>query len=314
MDYDAFGMLINGTGNTPVNHLYAGEYFDEDLQMYYNRARYFNQATGRFFTLDSYPGNKTEPLSLHKYVYTNDNPVNGIDPSGKMTLIETSILVLGVLALAALATQATQLTRLNRLRVRPFPFTDPYGDYLEKLKEKLQNPTSPSPAPIPGPEPEPEQEYIDVLPDLDDVIRNGFGAVNLDTGTATALISVRGDALVVQTIIRAEKRGRQMVMCETAYREFIDGVNRLAGPLERFNATTLLAQIQVIPDTPSARALALPNTRRMGMNDKIIFGTGDSLGLRTYSSDANFVSAAASHGVTFIPRPFIHPGVQFGRF
>jgi len=37
-DYDAFGNLINSTGSTPNNCLFAGEQFDPALGVYYNRA------------------------------------------------------------------------------------------------------------------------------------------------------------------------------------------------------------------------------------------------------------------------------------
>ena len=80
--YDAFGTIITNTGTTLNNYLYAGQQFDSDLGLYYNRARYLNTGTGRFFTADSYNGNNEDPLSLHKYLYGADNPVNGIDPSG----------------------------------------------------------------------------------------------------------------------------------------------------------------------------------------------------------------------------------------
>src|SRR5262249_14367852 len=40
-DYDAFGNLINRTGTTPNNFLFAGEQFDPALGIYYNRARYY---------------------------------------------------------------------------------------------------------------------------------------------------------------------------------------------------------------------------------------------------------------------------------
>ena len=33
-------------------------------------------------TMDTYQGNTQDPLSLHKYLYVSDNPVNGVDPSG----------------------------------------------------------------------------------------------------------------------------------------------------------------------------------------------------------------------------------------
>ena len=55
-DYDAFGNLINSTGTTPNNYLFAGEQFDPDLNLYYNRARYLDTRVGRFWGMDSYEG------------------------------------------------------------------------------------------------------------------------------------------------------------------------------------------------------------------------------------------------------------------
>jgi hypothetical protein len=42
-----------------------------------------NPSTGRFHTMDTYEGDNGQPLTLHKYVYAADNPVNNIDPSGE---------------------------------------------------------------------------------------------------------------------------------------------------------------------------------------------------------------------------------------
>ena len=55
-DYDAFGNLIHSTGATPNNYLFSGEQYDPDLYLYYNRARYLNVATGRFWTMDAFEG------------------------------------------------------------------------------------------------------------------------------------------------------------------------------------------------------------------------------------------------------------------
>jgi RHS repeat-associated protein len=49
-DYDAFGNLIHSTGTTPNNYLFAGEQFDPELGLYYNRARYRNVSTGGWRT------------------------------------------------------------------------------------------------------------------------------------------------------------------------------------------------------------------------------------------------------------------------
>jgi RHS repeat-associated protein len=80
--YDAYGILIASTGTTTNNYLYRGEQFDPDLKLYYQRARYLNAETGRFWTQDTYEGSPGTPASLHKYLYANSDPVGGWDPSG----------------------------------------------------------------------------------------------------------------------------------------------------------------------------------------------------------------------------------------
>ncbi|HEY6370703.1 MAG TPA: RHS repeat-associated core domain-containing protein, partial [Candidatus Sulfotelmatobacter sp.] len=82
-DYDAFGNLIHSTGSTPNNYLFSGEQYDPDLSLYYNRARYLNVSTGRFWTMDTYEGDLESPLSLHKYLYTWADPVDHRDPKGR---------------------------------------------------------------------------------------------------------------------------------------------------------------------------------------------------------------------------------------
>ena len=80
--YDAFGNLIAGLPTPSTAYLFCGEQFDPDLGFYYLRARYLNPQTGRFWTMDTYEGNNEDPLSLHKYLYCQGNPVDNDDPSG----------------------------------------------------------------------------------------------------------------------------------------------------------------------------------------------------------------------------------------
>jgi RHS repeat-associated protein len=82
-DYDAFGNLLHSTGTTPNNYLFSGEQFDPDLHLYYNRARYLNVTTGRFWTMDTFEGDASVPISLHKYLYASTDPVNRVDPEGQ---------------------------------------------------------------------------------------------------------------------------------------------------------------------------------------------------------------------------------------
>jgi hypothetical protein len=56
-----------------------------------SRARMYQANTGRFVTMDTFEGNQQDPLSLHKYLYCHDNPVNGTDPSGLLVVIRTRV-------------------------------------------------------------------------------------------------------------------------------------------------------------------------------------------------------------------------------
>ena len=86
--YDAFGNLISSTGSTENHYRYCGEQFDETTGLYYLRARYMNPSVGTFISMDSYEGSIDDPVSLHKYLYCNSDPVNNYDPSGYNTLAE----------------------------------------------------------------------------------------------------------------------------------------------------------------------------------------------------------------------------------
>src|ERR1035438_5862530 len=70
---------------------YRGEQYDSDLGLYYLRARYYNPATGRFLSRDPLDGNTIDPTSLHKYLYANGDPVNGIDPRGLGESVEFAL-------------------------------------------------------------------------------------------------------------------------------------------------------------------------------------------------------------------------------
>ena len=84
--YDAFGNLLKSTGSTKNCYRYCGEQFDETSGLYYLRARYMDTSTGRFISQDTYQGTINDPVSLHKYLYANANPVTYSDPSGYVSL------------------------------------------------------------------------------------------------------------------------------------------------------------------------------------------------------------------------------------
>ncbi|MBL4827248.1 MAG: hypothetical protein JKY66_05980 [Spongiibacteraceae bacterium] len=102
-DYEAFGEVLNQTGTTKNNYKFTGEQYDDDLNQYYLRARYYDPNNGRFRSMDSFSGWEEDPATLHKYLYANVDPVNGIDPSGYFTLSGFSAGYSGFGALSTIA-------------------------------------------------------------------------------------------------------------------------------------------------------------------------------------------------------------------
>ena len=94
--YDAFGNLISSVGNTKNDFLFAGEQFDPVTGLYYLRARYMNPTVGTFISMDSNDGSIDDPVSLHKYLYANSNPVMYSDPIGQKFLALKILAILGI--------------------------------------------------------------------------------------------------------------------------------------------------------------------------------------------------------------------------
>jgi len=81
--YDVFGGLRKRTGNNGQQFRFAGEQTDAELRLIYLRARYYDSQLGRFIDRDTYPGIVINPRSLNRFTYSQNNPVNLIDPDGK---------------------------------------------------------------------------------------------------------------------------------------------------------------------------------------------------------------------------------------
>jgi RHS repeat-associated protein len=65
----------------------------------YMRARYYSPSIGRFLNKDPIQVNYWQLNQfLNRYVYTDDNPINRIDPEGKIFLVPAFIVVVKVVA------------------------------------------------------------------------------------------------------------------------------------------------------------------------------------------------------------------------
>ena len=97
--YDPFGEITavthDGTAKTPLeaqndNGLsdndvlwgYNGEEYIEEVGLQYLRQRHYSPETGTFTSQDTNEGDLTNPLSQNRYIYAENDPVNGNDLGG----------------------------------------------------------------------------------------------------------------------------------------------------------------------------------------------------------------------------------------
>jgi RHS repeat-associated protein len=93
--YDAYGNLLGSAVGVlnppPTKILFTGQVFDPNLILHYLRSRFYDPKTGRFEQMDGFVGDLSDPQTLQKFIYTEEDPVNMTDPSGFAPQIKPSI-------------------------------------------------------------------------------------------------------------------------------------------------------------------------------------------------------------------------------
>jgi RHS repeat-associated protein len=89
--YRPFGELypspdFEETVNNPFK--FTGQFYDFEINEYYLRARMYDPHIGRFTARDPVRGKFKEPLTLHRYLYCLNNPINRVDISGEESYLE----------------------------------------------------------------------------------------------------------------------------------------------------------------------------------------------------------------------------------
>lgn len=79
--YDSFGKLTVSTGTLSNQFQYTARELDSEIDVYFYRARYYDQSIGRFLSED--PSGFRAGLNF--FAYTNNSPVNATDPTGLRT-------------------------------------------------------------------------------------------------------------------------------------------------------------------------------------------------------------------------------------
>jgi RHS repeat-associated protein len=89
--YDAFGNIRSQGGGTGNSFTYTGEQFDPEAALVFLRARYYDPQIGRFVSKDSFPGFARQTQTVNRYLYTLNNPITAVDPSGHFNIRQVGV-------------------------------------------------------------------------------------------------------------------------------------------------------------------------------------------------------------------------------
>jgi len=85
---NAGGMDISASPVLRTSFTYTGREWEEDVGLFYYRARWYDPSVGRFLQEDSDPGQVVSPITvINKYIYIGNNPILGTDPTGEFVFL-----------------------------------------------------------------------------------------------------------------------------------------------------------------------------------------------------------------------------------
>ena len=89
--YDAYGKRL-GEGTDTIETIYnpfqfTGQWYDAEIGQYYLRARQYDPQLLRFTSRDPVFGGYEDPMTLHRYLYCANDPINRIDPKGEFLMM-----------------------------------------------------------------------------------------------------------------------------------------------------------------------------------------------------------------------------------
>jgi RHS repeat-associated protein len=106
--YSPYGMNAGEQGSTHNPFRYVGQYgvMEEENGFLFMRARFYDPVTKRFLSKDPVKGYVHAPITLNRYVYTENNPVLHNDPDGE--IIITGSIIAGLVIKAAITWAANK--------------------------------------------------------------------------------------------------------------------------------------------------------------------------------------------------------------
>ena len=122
--YKPFGQEY-ATSGSYASLKYTGQWRDSNTGLYYLYRRFYDPDLGRFLSPDPILGHLTVPQSLDRYLYTVNNPLRYVDPTGEDSWSPFALIG------AALNAAGQALSKIN-----PVDLLDMKEDYWKQESKK----------------------------------------------------------------------------------------------------------------------------------------------------------------------------------
>jgi len=104
----------------------------------------------------------------------------------------------------------------------------------------------------------------------------------------------------IKPILENLFRDKELMVCRTAYNNFMNIIDVIGGPKETQRAQELLKKVQIVDDVTTGRIIELRLGGKIKDRSRLIFATGESMKSITVSANEGFVRAARMQVNIFI--------------
>lgn len=85
---------------------------------------------------------------------------------------------------------------------------------------------------------------------------------------------------------------KELIICQTAYSNFMNIIDVIGGPKETLRAHELLKKVQIVDDITTGRVMQLRLGGKIKDRSRLVFATGENMKSITVSANEGFVRAA----------------------
>lgn len=104
----------------------------------------------------------------------------------------------------------------------------------------------------------------------------------------------------IKPILENVFRDKELIICRTAYNNFMNIIDVIGGPKETQRAHELLKRVRIVDDVTTGRIMELRLGGKIKDRSRLIFATGESMKSITVSANEGFVRAARMQVNIFI--------------